>query len=180
MAQMDDDLIARARGNDSVAFEEIYRCYSGMVYRLALRMVARVEDAEEITQQVFLAIHHGLRTFAGKSSLKTWIYRIAVNCSLNLIKKRRTKFEVPWQDGFDPADPRHEVLDKMDAQDTQSKVDTLLECLNEDQRMCLLLRAQEGLSYEEIAEALHINVNTVRSRLNRARMTLIEQKKGLI
>jgi RNA polymerase sigma-70 factor (ECF subfamily) len=162
------------------AFEDIYRCHSGMVYRLALRMVSRVEDAEEITQQVFLAVHRSFKSFEGKSSLKTWIYRIAVNCSLNLLRKRKVGFEVPWGEDFDPADTRSDLEEKINAEEGRSKIEALLDVLNEDQRVCILLRAQEGLSYEEIASVLRININTVRSRLNRARMILIEQKKGLL
>ncbi len=167
-------------GGEDCSFEDIYRGHSGMVYRLALRMLSRVEDAEEVTQQVFLAVHRSLKTFEGKASLKTWIYRIAVNCSLNLLKKRKNRFEVPWMEGFDPADTKSVTEQKIAAEEGQSKVADLLECLNEDQKVCILLRAQEGLTYEEIADVLHINVNTVRSRLSRARMTLIAQKKGLL
>lgn len=174
MVEPDQDVIRRAQENDIAAFEEIYRHYAGMVYRLALRMTGRVEEAEEVTQDVFVSVHRHLGNFAGNSSLKTWIYRIAVNCSLNAIRKaKRKQSEVAWEEGFDPQDTRQDVREGIEKEAKESEINELLGQLNADQKACLLLRAQEGLSYEEIARALNVNVNTVRTRLKRARETLI-------
>jgi len=173
MPELGVDVIRRAQENDIAAFEEIYRHYAGMVYRVALRMTRRVEDAEEVTQEVFVAVHRHLKTFAGNAQLKTWIYRIAVNCSLNALKKRKRDPEVSWDEGFDPEDPRQGVREAVEKEDREAKINSLLGNLNTDQKMCLVLRAQEGLSYDEIARALNININTVRSRLKRARETLM-------
>ncbi len=173
MPELGLDVIRRAQENDIAAFEEIYRHYAGMVYRVALRMTRRVEDAEEVTQEVFVAVHRHLKTFAGNAQLKTWIYRIAVNCSLNALKKGKRTMEVAWDEGFDPEDPKQDVRGSVEKEDQQVKIASLLEELNTDQKMCLVLRAQEGLSYEDIAKALNININTVRSRLKRARETLM-------
>jgi RNA polymerase sigma-70 factor (ECF subfamily) len=149
-----------------------------MVYRVALRMTRRVEEAEEVTQEVFVAVHRHLNTFEGNAELKTWIYRIAVNCSLNALKKNKRSPEVPWDEGFDPQDPRQGVAEAVEKEAQEAKVTLLLGALNADQKMCLVLRAQEGLSYDEIARALNININTVRSRLKRARETLMALGKG--
>jgi RNA polymerase sigma-70 factor (ECF subfamily) len=173
MPELGLDVIRRAQDNDVVAFEEIYRHYAGMVYRVALRMTRRVEDAEEVTQEVFVAVHRHLKTFAGNAQLKTWIYRIAVNCSLNALKKAKRRPEVSWDEGFDPEDPKQDVRGAVEKEDRQVKIASFLEEVNMDQKMCLVLRAQEGLSYEDIAKALNININTVRSRLKRARETLM-------
>lgn len=178
MSEPGVDVIRRAQENDIAAFEEIYRHYAGMVYRVALRMTRCVEDAEEVTQEVFVAVHRHLKTFAGNAALKTWIYRIAVNCSLNALKKAKRNPEVAWEEGFDPEDPRQDVPEAVAQEDREAKVASLLEGLNADQKMCLVLRAQEGLSYEEIARALHVNINTVRSRLKRAREALMAFDKG--
>ena len=178
MPELGLDVIRRAQENDIPAFEEIYRHYAGMVYRVALRMVCRVEDAEEVTQEVFVAVHRHLKTFAGNAQLKTWIYRIAVNCSLNALKKRKRNPEVSWDEGFDPEDPRQGVREAVEKEEGEAKISSLLEGLNADQKMCLVLRAQEGLSYDEIARALNININTVRSRLKRAREALMALGKG--
>jgi RNA polymerase sigma-70 factor (ECF subfamily) len=181
MAELDVDVIRRAQDHDIAAFEEIYRAYAGMVYRVALRMTRRVEEAEEVTQEVFVAVHRHLKTFAGNAELKTWIYRIAVNCSLNALKKDKRNPEVSWDEGFDPEDPRQGVREAVEKEDQAVKVASLLEDLSADQKMCLVLRAQEGLSYDEIARALNININTVRSRLKRAREALLalgKEKRG--
>lgn len=182
MTELDSDVIRRAQARDIAAFEEIYRYYAGMVYRLALRMTGRVEEAEEVTQDVFVSVHRHLGNFTGNASLKTWIYRIAVNCSLNAIKRaKRKQPEVGWDEGFDPEDTRHGVREAVEKEAKEEEIAGLLENVNDDQRACLLLRAQEGLSYEEISRALNINVNTVRTRLKRARETLVKirrEKRG--
>jgi RNA polymerase sigma-70 factor, ECF subfamily len=179
MGEPDLQVIRRAQENDITAFGEIYRHYAGMVYRLALRMTGRVEEAEEVTQDVFLSVHRHLRNFAGNASLKTWIYRIAVNCSLNAIRKaKRKQTEVAWEEGFDPQDTRHGVHEAVEKEAREHKINELMDELNADQKACLLLRAQEGLSYEEIARALNVNVNTVRTRLKRARETLIARYRN--
>lgn len=173
MRDIDDDVIRRAQANDVAAFEMIYRHYAGMVYRVAVRVTRNAEDAEEATQQVFMSAHRHLGSFAGKASLKTWLYRITVNCSLNIMKGKQRQ-EVPWEEGFDPQDPQHGLRDNIEKEAHLDEVNKLLGHLNPDQRACLVLRAQEGLSYEQIARALNINLNTVRSRLKRARQTLID------
>ncbi len=180
MKDIDDDVIRRAQGNDSAAFEMIYRHYAGMVYRVAIRVTRNVEDAQEVTQQVFLAAHRHLGNFAGKSSLKTWLYRITMNCSLNAIKGKR-QHEVAWEEGFDPQDTRDDLRENIAKEARLDEISRLLGNLSADHRACLVLRAQEGLSYEQIAHALNINLNTVRSRLKRARQTLVdlnEEKRG--
>jgi RNA polymerase sigma-70 factor, ECF subfamily len=176
---IDDEMIGRAREGDMAAFEAIYRYYAGMVYRVALKMVMRSQDAEEVVQLVFLAVHRGLAGFGGDAALRTWIYRITINCSLNVLKKRKTFREVAWEEGFDPEDPRQDARAAVENEALQSKATALLAELNPDQKACLLLRAQEGLSYDEIARTLNININTVRTRIKRAREVLL-RKKGLL
>ncbi len=181
MADLADDVIGRASAGDIAAFEEIYRYHAGMVYRVALRMMARVEDAEEVTQQVFISVHKHLKSFNGKSSLKTWLYRITVNCSLNTLKARKRHVEVAWVEGFDPEDTHDNVRETLTRGEIHQQITDLLEEITPDQRACILLRTQEGLSYEEIALTLGINVNTVRSRLKRAREALLtaRTRKGV-
>jgi RNA polymerase sigma-70 factor (ECF subfamily) len=86
--------------------------------------------------------------------------------------------EVSWDEGFEPEDPHQGVREAVEKEAEQVKIAALFEGLNADQKMCLVLRAQEGLSYEQIAQALNININTVRSRLKRARETLMALGKG--
>lgn len=174
MAEISDDTVAKAADGDMAAFEAIYRAFSGFAYRVALRMVDDREDAEEIVQDVFLRVHGQLKNFRFEASIKTWIYRIAVNTTLNFRKKRNrtrarlTKYRDEMRYGQEEVKPAF-----AQSEDHENLVSRLLNALNPDQRACIVLRAIEGLSYEEIAETLAINLNTVRTRLKRAREKLL-------
>jgi RNA polymerase sigma-70 factor (ECF subfamily) len=146
---------------------------------VALRVVNNTEDAREVTQEVFLIVYNKLKSFRFESSFKTWVYRITANYAINFAKKAsRTKtvaFDEAWGEGVSPS----EVQAHMD-QDYQSRlVEHLLGEIPPDQRACVVLRNIEGLSYQEIAQALKININTVRSRLKRAREKLLSLKGNL-
>lgn len=170
------ELVIKAKNGDMAAFEEIYRLTSGFVFNVALRIARRHADAEDVTQEVFVKMHKNLGQFGFQSSLKTWLYRITVNTALshcrkntgeaNTIAKYRNHLETePTSEPF--ANPIHK-------KDNETIVATLLAKLDPDQRACIVLREMEGLAYNEIAEILNIPMNTVRSRLHRARETLLE------
>lgn len=172
---MEQELISRALAGDINAFEEIYRVHRGMVYSVARRIVANDGDAEEVTQDVFMSMHQNLKHFRGGSALKTWAYRITVNRALNAVKRSRRigSREMLFDHDVNPDDLPNNIeqgLEQREASDTASE---LLNSLDPDKRACLTLRAVEGLSYEEISAALGININTVRTRLKRAREFLL-------
>ena len=175
MENIPKDIVERASRGDMGAFEEIYRIISGFVYNVALRVVNNASDAEEITQDVFMKIYKNLGKFRFKSSLKTWVYRITINTAVN--RYRKTAKELRRRGDYDtvlkthPADDRIEEHFKDD--DNEKLLKYLLNKLNVGQRSCIVLREIEGLSYKEISRALGINVNTVRSRLRRARAALM-------
>jgi len=175
MQELSQQIIIQASQGNIDSFEAIYRTYSDFIYHVAFRVVNSLEDAEEVTQEVFLAVYRELPGFRFQSSFKTWVYRIAANTAINHAKKRskeqnRTvEFEESMESGI-MINPFNEKSDR----DHQEKViSTLLGALSPDQRACLVLRDLEGLSYDEIAETLKININTVRSRLKRARERLL-------
>ncbi|MBF0486462.1 MAG: sigma-70 family RNA polymerase sigma factor [Candidatus Omnitrophica bacterium] len=167
----EEDIVRQAMAGDIDAFEMIYRKYSGMVYGIALRMTNSVEDSEEIVQDVFVSAHRSLKNFREGSSLKTWLYRISVNTSLNALRRTRSirGRELPMAEGADFEDRRNLQAEAEESEAIEKKVKDLLALLNPDQRACLVLRAKEGLSYDEIARVLNVNINTVRTRLKRAR-----------
>lgn len=180
MLELSDDIIIKAREGDIGSFEAIYKSAAGFVYNVAYRIVYNAQDAEEVTQEVFLNVYHKLKSFRLESSLKTWIYRITVNCAINYSKRRAREREKkveylgnlnPWQLLSEPAvdDHRH-----------KEAIEMFLKMLNPDQRICVVLRSIEGLSYQQIAETLKISVNTVRSRLKRAREKLLAMRKEVI
>ncbi len=179
MQELPEQILVAAGNGDMDAFRQIYDQYAKFVYNVALRMVRHPEDAQEIAQDVFLLVHRKLKDFRFESSFKTWLYRITVNTTMNAIKRRK-KFktnEVPFDSELErPSTMSDHVQDLMDKEYFGTVTNVLLEQLNPDQRMCVVLRNMHGLSYEEIAETLDININTVRSRLKRAREKLLSLK----
>jgi RNA polymerase sigma-70 factor (ECF subfamily) len=175
MQEVERELIVRAGDGDMRAFREIYQRTSGYVYTLAYRVVGKKHDAEEVTQDVFLRIHRALHSFKFESSFKTWLYRIAVNTAINHAKKRSRVTTHEVEEVFEtPATvTQPEAGKRLEAEDTERKLSGLLAQLNPDQRACILSREIEGMDYQEIATSLGININTVRSRLKRARETLM-------
>ena len=181
MYEITEDIIREAAQGDRRAFKEIYDAYSDFVYRLALGMLQQEQDAEEVTQDVFIQIHQKLVHFRFESSLKTWIYRIAVNTTLNHRKKksreRKKILNFRNQAQQEGADVSYQSLYK---EDYNQAISRLLEALNPEQRICIILRSVENLNYEEIAEVLKVNVNTVRSRVMRAREKMMSLKEVIL
>jgi len=182
MREITDDIIEKAALGDEASFEEIYRAYSRFVYNVALRMVREPQAAEEVTQDVFLVMFRKLKTFQYKSSLKTWIYRITINMSINHAKRSHNKNReiYAYDDARYVSSEGNQIFQDVDKEYHENVIRKLLDLLNPDQRACIVLRNIEGLSYEEIARSLHININTVRSRLKRAREKLLSLRKEVI
>jgi RNA polymerase sigma-70 factor (ECF subfamily) len=177
------ELLIQASEGDIQAFENIYSQTADFVYTVAFRITNNREDAEDVTQEVFLKIYKNLKKFQFRSSFKTWLYRITVNTAINTyrrvskILRKKTNYDIAikTQASIEPAQT---VIEK---EQKEVLLKSLLDLLNPDQRACLILREVEQLSYEEIAQILKININTVRSRLRRARQILLafsQKKKG--
>jgi RNA polymerase sigma-70 factor (ECF subfamily) len=175
MQEIERELITKAGRGDRDSFREIYQRASGYVYTLAYRVTNTKHDAEEVTQDVFLKIHHSLNSFKFESSFKTWLYRIAVNTALNHAKKRSRVTTREVEEVFEnPATvTQPDAAKGLEAGETEHQLKILLDQLNPDQRACIVLREIEGVDYQGIANSLGININTVRSRLKRARETLM-------
>jgi len=182
MENISKDTIERASGGDIGAFEEIYRVSSYFVYNVALRIVNNASDAEDITQDVFMKIYKSLGRFRFKSSFKTWVYRITVNTAINTYKsvskesKHRGNYDIALK--TQPADD--EAKERVERKEKEELLKSLLDKLSIKQRSCIVLREIEGLSYEEISRVLGININTVRSRLKRARLALLAYGKEVV
>ncbi|MFA5159063.1 MAG: sigma-70 family RNA polymerase sigma factor [Candidatus Omnitrophota bacterium] len=175
MQEIERELITRAGQGDMGAFREIYQKVSGYVYTLAYRVVNTKHDAEEVTQDVFLKLHQSLGSFKFEASFKTWLYRIAVNTALNHAKKRSRVTTREVEEVFENSTfvTQTDAGRCLEAVETENQLKILLDQLNPDQRACIVLREIEGLDYQGIATSLGININTVRSRLKRARETLM-------
>lgn len=184
MNDIDDLTIQEAAKGDRQAFESVYKATSKFVYSVIFRMVHNRQEAEEITQDVYIKVYKYLPQFERRSSFKTWLYRIAYNTTLDN-RKKKSNFRTESLDAeVLPDRVAHvssNVHSHMHQKDSESKLQELLSHLTEDQRMCIILREIQGLHYDEIAKVLNLNLNTVRSRLKRAREAmLLHAKRGAI
>jgi RNA polymerase sigma-70 factor (ECF subfamily) len=169
----DLELVERHRYGDQAAFEQIYRLHAEMVFNLALRMTGDAEEAADVSQETFLRVHRYCGRFRGRSSLKTWIYRVAVNCCRSRFRRNQT-----WRTRIlsgslerveQVPDVRRGPEDHTLARDCGEAVSQALSRLPEPFREAVVLRDLEGLSYEEIARVVGIRIGTVRSRIARGR-----------
>jgi RNA polymerase sigma-70 factor (ECF subfamily) len=177
---VDLELVERHRYGDAGAFNEVYARFEEMVYNLAFRLSGNREEAADLTQEIFLRVFRHLGSFGGRSTLKTWIFRIAVNHC----RDRLSRWHPPTQPiGEEPgegvavyADPSRGPEELAVAADEKRRVEQALTCLPQVFREVVVLRDIEGLSYEEIAEVLGVRIGTVRSRIARGR----EQLRSLL
>jgi RNA polymerase sigma-70 factor (ECF subfamily) len=169
-------LLERHRQGDAQAFSELYEQFETMVYNLAFRMTGNRADAEDIAQETFIRAYRHLRKFKGKSSLKTWMFRIALNCA-NTRLRRRGRRLAHRVDDSEPelekaADESRTPEERAVAADLSAAVRAGLEQLPPHYREAVLLRDFQGMNYAEIAEVLRVRIGTVRSRIARGREQL--------
>ena len=176
MEDIAKDILIRASQGDMQAFEDVYKTSSSFVYNVALSVVNNKEDALEVSQEVFMVLYYKLKSFRFESSFKTWVYRITANCSINFAKKSSRVKTVPYDDAIGEGSVLMDTKAEIEQEYNAKFVERLLSELNPDQRACVVLRDIQGLSYEQIAQALGININTVRSRLKRSRGKLMSLK----
>lgn len=174
----DLDLVDRHRYGDEQAFAEIYQRYATMVYNLSLRLSGDPEEASDLTQEIFLRIFRHLAKFRGRSSLKTWIYRVALNhCRSRLGRRRPDPQPLTGPEGEtvrEIPDPRRSPEDRAVAESEARLVAAALARVPRRFREAVTLRDLEGLSYQEIADVLRVRIGTVRSRIARGRERLRE------
>ena len=180
-------IVAELKAGSEEAYAWLIGEFQRPVYGLVYRMVSDPADAADTTQDVFLKVFRGMKQFHGESSLKTWIYRIALHEAANRKrwwfrhKAQETSIEPGGPDGFagnDEAmqsamtDQRDSPFDSVAHREVQQRVDAELRKVAEPYRTALILRDLEEMSYEEIAEVLQISLGTVKSRLTRGRHAL--------
>jgi RNA polymerase sigma-70 factor (ECF subfamily) len=167
------DLLGRAAGGDLLAFDEVVRRYQRRVYAVALRIVHRHDVADDVTQDTFLRAHQALHTFDRARPFGPWVCRIAANLAVNHVRSPEAREEgLPDGHAETPA-PKNPLTGVLEREATDQLKAAMAE-LSADQRAVFVLRAVEGLSYKEIAEALEISTGTVMSRLFRARERLVQ------
>ena len=184
----DTVLVERCRAGDSLAMERLILRYQNRVYNVILRICANVDDAAELTQETFVKVIEGIDKFKGESSFYTWLFRIAVNLTLNY-SKRNARFAVKSLDSedYDCGGDTKQLLKDLLSDDSSPDPATLAQSkelcelaisslmkLDDAHRTIIVLRDIEGMNYNQIARVLDIELGTVRSRLSRARNNLRE------
>jgi RNA polymerase sigma-70 factor, ECF subfamily len=173
--QVEDSILVRAAQNGDVdAFEELVRRYQTSIYRVALRMLGSRADAQDAVQETFVRAWRALPRFRQDSAISTWLYRIVTRRALDKIASRRstgTLDEVEVEAGPDPAQAAED-------QERLRAVRRAIAKLPPDQRAALVLREFEGLSYQEVAQVLGASVPAIKTRIHRARLTIIQQSSS--
>jgi RNA polymerase sigma-70 factor (ECF subfamily) len=181
-AEIDDlVLVRRAQGEDTDAYDQLVRRYQERVYATVYHMTSNHEDAHDLVQETFIKAFRALKSFKGDSSFYTWVYRIAVNKTINFLKQRKNRVHVSLNDVDFNAENDPDLValvsEKTPRRDLnllelQEKLNGAMLKLSEHHRMVVTLHDIQGLSHEEIGKIMDCNVGTVRSRLFYARQQL--------
>ncbi|MGI6337714.1 MAG: RNA polymerase sigma factor [Eubacteriales bacterium] len=172
-----DNLIERLRNRDEAAFEEFVSQFERSIYNLALRQTGHPQDAQDITQEVFLRIYRGIANFRADAKLSTWVYQITLNACVDLTRRRVRHPELPLvvqnEDGdeamLDTPDETYAPEPLYERTALREQIADGLQRLSDEYRKILILRDVNGLSYDEIGQVLALPEGTVKSRLFRAR-----------
>jgi len=155
-----------AKQGETWALEQFYYSYRPMVYTLCYRLLSNLDDAEDATQTTFMCAIRGLKRFRGDSSIRTWIYRIAVNEATALLRCRRKR---PLQ--LDPEnEPANIAAGTFPGNTENLVIQSALARVSADHRAILVLRFWEEMSYEDISQALRISLSATRMRIRRAKL----------
>lgn len=174
--------ISALQSGDRTEFARMVDEYSPQIYRLAIKMLKNQQDAEDILQETFIKAYHALPDFEGRSSLSTWLYRIATNEALMFLRRKhpdQVSVDAPSQE--EEEKPPLEITDwcclpesELMSSEALDKLEKSVDALTDSLRVVFLLRDIEGLSTRETAEVLDISENAVKTRLSRARLQLRE------
>lgn len=168
-AHTDADLVRECLAGNQRAFETLVRKYEKPVYNVTLRILKDPDDAMDIAQNVFVKAYEKLGSFDEKREFFSWIYRIAINESINASKRARRQDE--YESGVTASLPARQA-DEREAEMLSEEIESAIEVLTVDYRMVIVLRHYHDFSYQEMAEILDIPEKTVKSRLFTARQQL--------
>lgn len=178
MTSREQDTVRKARAGDERAFEELVTAYEKKIYHISLRYTGNEHDAMDVTQEVFLRVFRFLPQFQEESRFSTWLYRIAVNASLDFLRRRSPGGELSLDDTDDEgltlevSDSRYQPERELERAELRQAVADGIAALPPQMREIVILRDISGLSYDEIGAVLGIEQGTVKSRLSRARSRL--------
>jgi len=166
------ELVRRAAGGDERACTELFERYRDMIFRIAYARTSDEEEALDICQETFIRAFRSLRDFRGASSVKTWLVKIAMNISIDHLRRRMKSKTTELSEEIDPPAPGS-VSDSIEAAELQTALWKAMEKLPDNERAVVVLHAIEHKKYREIAEILSCPIGTVMSRLHAARQKLL-------
>ena len=177
------EMISRCQRGDQEALKEIFDKYHKKVYRIAYGVVRQREEALDIVQEVFIKLFHSIKNFKGKSHFYTYLYRMVMNTAIDHARKtgKQTISSLDQEGSFQPSDdlekgPERILLQK----ELEERVKLAMDKLPAEQRAALIFRDVEGLSYQEMAEAMGCSIGTVMSRLHYGRKRIQELLKDYV
>lgn len=174
------ELIQGLRNGNEAAFKLLVDTYQDRVYNTVMGIVQNPEDAEDVTQEVFIQVYRSIHTFKGESKLSTWLYRIATTRSLDLLRSRKSKkrfgfIQRLFGEGNEPLleipDFNHPGVE-LDKKDNAAKLFRAISQLPENQKTAFVLHKLEDLSYQEVSEVMKTSVPAVESLMHRAKLNL--------
>jgi len=187
--EIDRQLVARAQRGDKQAFELLVEKYQRKLARLLSRFIRDPAEVEDVTQEAFIKAYRALPAFRGDSAFYTWLYRIGINTAKNYLMAmgRRaptsTEVEAEEAEGFEEGEQLRDINTPESvllSNEIAETVNSTIEGLPEELRRAIQMREIEGMSYEDIAQAMNCPIGTVRSRIFRAREAIAEQLRPLL
>jgi RNA polymerase sigma-70 factor, ECF subfamily len=187
--EIDRQLVARAQRGDKRAFELLVEKYQRKLARLLSRFIRDPAEVEDVTQEAFIKAYRALPAFRGDSAFYTWLYRIGINTAKNYLMAmgRRaptsTEVEAEEAEGFEEGEQLRDINTPESvllSNEIAKTVNATIESLPEELRRAIQMREIEGMSYEDIAQAMNCPIGTVRSRIFRAREAIAEQLRPLL
>ena len=186
METTDAEILARCRNGDHAAWETVVRRHHQRIYNFAYRFSGRFDDAEDLTQEIFLKVYKTLHTFNSElGAFETWMMRLGRNCIIDHYRSMKTE-----RTRTDSLEGEHEQVaetgnrytnpaDALEQRELSERVHGALIRLSEDLREVLILRDLEGFAYEEIVEIIKVPIGTVKSRINRGRLEMAKILKRI-
>ena len=176
------ELLRKSKQGHLASFEELISIHQQKVYNIALRMLANEQDALDASQEVFIKVYRNLDKFQENSSFSTWLYRITTNTCLDMLRKNKEKKNEISMDSpmefedreasFQLEDKKADVEEEILKRERRQALYEAMEQLGEEHKKMIVLRELQGMSYQEIADITGTNIGTVKSKINRARISL--------
>lgn len=183
MSENEKILLEKAKRGDIEAFELLIERYQKKVFTIALKMLGNYDDASELAQEALIKVFKSIKNFKEESSFSTWIYRIVTNTCLDELRKRKKRQVIYIDEDISNADGeiKREIVDHSmtpeyitEKKELKKAVNEAIMSLSEEHRTVIILRDIQGMSYEEIAKITNCPEGTIKSRINRARLSLKE------